>query len=62
MSHFNKLAKPGMKVTIIVADNMTRSIPREKILPVIINELNDVEVDDDDITVVIALGIHRYMD
>lgn len=56
----NKLAKTGMKVAIVV-DDMTRPTPRDKILPVIINELNGAGVSNNDITVVIALGTHRYM-
>jgi len=56
----DKMVKPGMKV-VIVADDITRATPRDKIIPVLLDELNNAGVSDDDITVVIALGTHRYM-
>jgi len=49
-----------MKITILI-DNITRPTPRSKILPVVLDELNHIGVSDRDITVVIALGTHRYM-
>jgi len=55
-----ELVRPGMKV-VIVADDITRDTPKEKIIPVLLDELNKAGVPDDDITVVIALGTHRYM-
>ncbi|MEM4519535.1 MAG: nickel-dependent lactate racemase [Sulfolobales archaeon] len=56
----SELLRPGMKV-VIVADDITRATPRDKILPVLLNELNKAGIPDNDITVVIALGTHRYM-
>ncbi len=56
----DELLKPGMRV-VIIADDITRATPREKILPALLNELNRIGVSDNDVTVVIALGTHRYM-
>ncbi len=56
----SELLKPGMKV-VIVADDITRATPREKIIPILLNELNKAGIPDEDITIVIALGTHRYM-
>lgn len=50
------------KRTIILADDGTRSTPQAKVLPVLLDELNDAGVADSDITIVIALGTHRRMD
>lgn len=52
--------KRGMKV-VIVGDDLTRATPREKIFPVLLDELNRSGVPDSDITVLIGLGTHRYM-
>jgi len=51
---------PSMEV-IIIADDITRPTPRERILPPILDELNEAGLPDKDITVVISLGTHRYM-
>jgi len=50
----------GMKV-VIIADDITRPTPRERIIPVLLDELNQAGVPDKDITVLISLGTHRYM-
>lgn len=52
--------KKGMKV-VILGDDITRPTPREKIFPVLLDEINRAGVPDKDITVIIALGTHRYM-
>lgn len=52
--------KKGMKV-VIVGDDLTRATPREKIFPVLLDELNRSGVSDKDITVLVGLGTHRYM-
>ncbi|MGQ9473577.1 MAG: lactate racemase domain-containing protein [Candidatus Caldatribacteriaceae bacterium] len=49
-----------MKV-VIVSDDLTRATPREKIFPILLDELNKSGVSDKDITVLIGLGTHRYM-
>ncbi len=58
-----RLAKsvgPGMHV-VIIADDLTRPTPRKRILPILLEELNNAGVKDDDVTILIALGTHRYM-
>ncbi|MDI9619604.1 MAG: nickel-dependent lactate racemase [Candidatus Nezhaarchaeota archaeon] len=55
-----EIAKPDMKVAIVV-DDISRATPREKIVPVLLNELNVVGIPDANIRVVIALGTHRYL-
>jgi len=52
--------KPGMKVVILV-DDLTRPTPQDKILPVLLDELNSIGIKDSDIFAVVALGTHRYM-
>lgn len=52
--------RPGMKV-VILADDLTRPTPRKRILPIVMSELNGAGVPDNDITILIALGTHRYM-
>ncbi|MDT8902002.1 nickel-dependent lactate racemase [Anaeroselena agilis] len=55
-----ELAK-GAKKVVIVADDNTRLTPTDKIIPVLLGELNAAGVADEQITVVIALGTHRFM-
>jgi len=55
-----RLVKPGMKA-VIIADDMTRPTPKKRILPILLDELNKAGVPDNDITILIALGTHRYM-
>lgn len=50
----------GMRV-VIVGDDLTRATPRERIFPVLLDELNRTGISDRDITVLIGLGTHRYM-
>lgn len=52
--------QPGMKVAILI-DDLTRPTPQNRILPVLLNELNQAGVKNKDILVMIALGTHRYM-
>lgn len=51
----------GAKKVVIVADDNTRMTPTEKILPVLLEELNAAGIQDSQITLVIALGTHRFM-
>ncbi len=50
--------KPGQKVIVITSD-LTRPCPAPLLLPPVLDELNAGGVPDADITVVIALGLHR---
>lgn len=56
----DKLVRRGDKVAIL-ADDITRLTPTEKIIPQVLNVLNRGGVPDKDITLVIALGTHRPM-
>lgn len=55
---FNNIVKTGNNVVIIISD-ITRYASSETYLPVIINRLNKAGIDDNHITIVCALGIHR---
>ncbi|MCD6518448.1 MAG: nickel-dependent lactate racemase, partial [Anaerolineae bacterium] len=55
-----ELARGARKV-LIVADDGTRLTPTERILPVLLEELNAVGISDEAITLLIALGTHRAM-
>ncbi|MDR7867305.1 MAG: nickel-dependent lactate racemase [Sporomusaceae bacterium] len=55
-----ELAK-GAKSVVIVADDNTRLTPTDKIIPILLDELNAAGVADGQIAVVIALGTHRFM-
>lgn len=50
----------GMKVTILI-DDLTRPTPQERILPIILRQLNEAGIKDKHITIIIALGTHEYM-
>jgi len=52
--------KPGMKVVILV-DDLTRPTPKNRILLILLDELNSIGISDKDISAIIALGTHRYM-
>jgi nickel-dependent lactate racemase len=56
----SQMARPGQKVVIVTSD-MTRPCPSAQLLPYILQELNRAGIHDKDITVVIALGLHRMM-
>lgn len=55
-----ELAKGAQKV-VIVADDNTRLTPTEQIIPVLLDEMNAAGVRDEQITIIIALGTHRFM-
>jgi lactate racemase len=54
------LARPGQKVVIVTSD-LTRPCPSDRMLPPVLEELAAAGVPDRDVTIVIALGIHRPM-
>jgi nickel-dependent lactate racemase len=51
----------GAKKVVILADDNTRLTPTDKIIPVILDEMNAAGVKDEQITVIVALGTHRFM-
>ncbi|MBP2667737.1 MAG: larA 1, partial [Firmicutes bacterium] len=51
----------GAKKVVLVADDNTRLTPTDKIIPILLNELNAAGIRDEQVTVIIALGTHRPM-
>lgn len=52
------IVKPGERIVIITSD-ITRPVPSNLMLPVVLEELEAAGVSRDDITIVFALGSHR---
>jgi lactate racemase len=59
-ARLREIAAPGQRVAIVISD-LTRPCPAEKMLPAVLDDLNDAGVRDADITVISALGLHRPM-
>ncbi len=55
-----ELVKDASKV-VILADDNTRLTPTEVIIPVLLDEMNLGGIKDEQITLIIALGTHRFM-
>jgi nickel-dependent lactate racemase len=55
-----QLGRPGQRVAIVTSD-LTRPCPSDRLIPVILEELGTAGVRDEDITIVMALGLHRPM-
>jgi len=55
-----EIARPGQK-TVIVTSDITRPCPSDKLLPAVLAELAQAGVFEKDITIVVALGLHRSM-
>lgn len=51
----------GRANAVILADDLTRTTPQRRIMPVLLDELNRCGIPDTAITIVIALGTHRDM-
>jgi len=51
----------GKTNIVLVCDDLTRTTPQERILPILLRELNDAGALDSMITGIIALGTHRRM-
>jgi len=51
----------GVGNAVILVDDLTRPTPQRRILPPLIGCLNSAGVRDEDITLIVALGTHRYM-
>ncbi|NLY44711.1 MAG: nickel-dependent lactate racemase [Tissierella sp.] len=54
----SEIVKKGEKIVIITSD-VTRPLPSYKIIPSILDELYEIGVNKEDVTVVFALGSHR---
>ncbi len=55
-----QIVKPGQKIAVITSD-MTRPTPSGRLLPYILDELQGAGIPDEDIFIVLALGVHRPM-
>jgi nickel-dependent lactate racemase len=53
-----EIVSKGERVAIITSD-ITRPMPSSIVLPIVIKELKDAGIEEEDITIVFALGIHR---
>ena len=51
----------GASRVVILADDNTRLTPVDEILPVVLDEMNAAGIGDEQVTVVVALGTHRFM-
>ncbi len=51
----------GKQKVVFVADDNTRLTPTEQLIPILLDECNQAGVSDAQITIVIALGTHRFM-
>lgn len=56
-----KKLKPGQTVCIVVSD-VTRPVPYKVMLPVLIKYLNEHGIEDVDITLLVATGLHRQLE
>jgi len=61
MPNLSQLAAQKGKNVVILVDDNTRLTPLEKILPLLLDELNKAGVKDKDITIIVAVGTHRFM-
>jgi nickel-dependent lactate racemase len=59
-SRLRDLARPGQQVVIVTSD-LTRPCPSDRMLPLVLNELAAAGIPDRDVTIVVALGLHRPM-
>jgi len=55
-----QLARAGQKIALIASD-LTRPCPSERLLPPVLAELRAAGVADGDVTIIAALGLHRPM-
>jgi nickel-dependent lactate racemase len=55
-----EMAQAGQKIVIVTSD-LTRPCPSERLLPFVLDELEAANVSMADVTVVMALGLHRAM-
>jgi nickel-dependent lactate racemase len=59
-ARLREMVRPGQRVAIVTSD-LTRPCPSERLLPPLLAELAAAGVPDEDVTVVLALGLHRPM-
>lgn len=51
----------GKSEVVILADDITRPTPQKKIIPILLDELSNSGIKEEDVTIIIGLGTHRYM-
>ena len=51
----------GKKSVVLIADDNTRLTPTDQAIPILLDECNAAGVPDSAVTVIIALGTHRFM-
>ena len=54
------LAHKGQRIAIVTSD-LTRPCPSDRLLPYVLQELADAGIPDEDIFIVVGLGLHRKM-
>lgn len=59
-ARLQELVRPAQRVAIITSD-LTRPCPSDRLVPPVLDELTAAGVSDDQVTVVVALGLHRPM-
>jgi nickel-dependent lactate racemase len=59
-SPLSELVRQGMKV-IVISDDNTRPTPTKRIIPILLDFLNNAGIPDEDIQVIISQGTHRPM-
>ncbi len=59
-SKLSELAK-GKEKIVIVVDDLTRTTPADKIIPHVLDELKNANVEQENITILLALGAHKPM-
>jgi len=60
-SRLSELAREGMRVALVI-DDLSRPTPVNRILPGVLEELARGGVGREDVTIVVALGLHRPME
>ena len=60
MPPLRELVRKGQKIAIVTSD-LTRPTPSERLLPAILEELAAAGIPDEDVFIVMALGLHRPM-
>lgn len=59
-ARLREMVRTGQQVVIVTSD-LTRPCPSERLLPLVLDELAAAGVPDGDVTVILALGLHRPM-
>ncbi|MEA1865391.1 MAG: nickel-dependent lactate racemase [Euryarchaeota archaeon] len=58
LSDLSDVVQPGDRV-VVIANDITRITPTDKLLPPLISHLNEIAIPNSDITIVFATGSHR---